>query len=295
MDGLQRLSAIYEFYTDAYRLEGLQQWAELNGRTYSELPQQVKKGIDRRYLSSIILLQETAKNENDAKKLKQLVFERINSGGVFLKPQESRNAVYNGPLNQVCLDLSRYEPFCLMWGIPIGDENDEDIMLELLLNVHFKEMEDVELVLRFFANRQRSRYASISNKRFSDYLDLYLKHGNNFPRETLSSLSDLFKQTVDLVYTLFGEKAFWLLRKRANSWNWRSSPTTAVYDPLMMVAANYLKYKNHPNFQNLIDEERIKYFYIKNYSIFEGRNTNTNVLLEREECFNFLFNSLLDD
>ena len=92
MDGLQRLTAICEFYKDQLVLEGLEEWSELNKRRYSELPELIKRGIDRRYLSSIILLQETAKDEYQAQRLKQLVFERINSGGVKLEPQEARNA-----------------------------------------------------------------------------------------------------------------------------------------------------------------------------------------------------------
>jgi hypothetical protein len=90
MDGLQRLTAIAQFYKNGFELEGLQEWPELNGFKYSNLPDQVRKGIDRRYLSSIILLQETAKDEKEAKRLKQLVFERINSGGALLTFQESR-------------------------------------------------------------------------------------------------------------------------------------------------------------------------------------------------------------
>src|SRR6185437_11268174 len=99
MDGLQRLTAISAFYKDQYRLQGLTEWSELNGRKYSELPEQIQRGIDRRYLSSIILLRETAKAVGEAQRLKQLVFERINSGGVKLEEQETRNALYNGPLN----------------------------------------------------------------------------------------------------------------------------------------------------------------------------------------------------
>jgi hypothetical protein len=118
MDGLQRLSTIYNFYTNKLTLESLLEWPELNGRRYSDLPDQVRRGVDRRYLSSIILLQETAKNETEAQRLKQLVFERINSGGVSLSSQESRNAIYNGPLNQLCIRLARNPHLCRMWGIP---------------------------------------------------------------------------------------------------------------------------------------------------------------------------------
>lgn len=41
MDGLQRLTAINDFYKDKLTLEGLEQWSELNGRTYSKLPEQI--------------------------------------------------------------------------------------------------------------------------------------------------------------------------------------------------------------------------------------------------------------
>ncbi|MBE4579720.1 hypothetical protein BOO30_19440 [Vibrio navarrensis] len=91
MDGLQRLTAIANFYDNKFRLAGLTEWPELNGKNYRELPEQVQEGIDRRYISSIILLKETAKSAKQADFMKQMVFDRINSGGEKLEPQERRN------------------------------------------------------------------------------------------------------------------------------------------------------------------------------------------------------------
>ncbi len=56
MDGRQRLSALSDFYADKFELDGLQYWSDLDGRKYSQLPSKVRDGIDRRYISSIILL-----------------------------------------------------------------------------------------------------------------------------------------------------------------------------------------------------------------------------------------------
>ncbi|WP_434938095.1 DUF262 domain-containing protein [Shewanella sp. HL-SH8] len=92
MDGLQRLTAISSFYDNKYSLVGLTKWPELNGKNYESLPKLVKQGIDRRYISSIILLNETAKTPEEAETMKQMVFDRINSGGEQLKAQEKRNA-----------------------------------------------------------------------------------------------------------------------------------------------------------------------------------------------------------
>ena len=94
MDGLQRISTIIDYYNDEFELTGLDQWAELNGMKYSELPEKIKEGIDRRYLSSIILLNESASNPQKAMQMKQLVFERLNTGGETLSGQEISNAIY---------------------------------------------------------------------------------------------------------------------------------------------------------------------------------------------------------
>lgn len=295
MDGLQRLTAIYEFYSNKFALEGLEQWSELNGKTYEALPIQISRGIDRRYLSSIILLQETAKNDNDANKLKQLVFERINSGGVQLKAQESRNAVFGGVFNELCIRLSRNIYLCKTWGIP--EPSPEEISLgvvddQLLKNQSFREMEDVELVLRFFANRQRDTlFRSASN--FRNFLDLYLKEANRFEPVTISALENLFKETIKFVYDLMGETAFWLFRSRSSGWSWYKRPTTAVYDSLMMAASSYLDHKsaileNQPDIQIKLEN-----FYRLNYGIFEGRNVNPGIVKERELKFKELFESLL--
>lgn len=288
MDGLQRITTIFEFYKDKFCLVGLEEWPEINGFKYSQLPEQVKRGIDRRYLSSIILLQETAKNNEEATKMKQLVFERLNSGGVKLEPQETRNALYDGPLNQLCIKLARNKHLCKMWNIP--NEEDElflfenpDFEEELMDNDIYRKMEDVELVLRFFAYRQLDRMDPSSLK---DYLDYYLQNGSAFSNEVLLNLEILFNDTVKLVYDIFGEKAFHLWRHRSGKWNWYRKPTKVVYDPLMYVIG-----QNILNINVLIENsERIRKdlttFYEENYDAFEGRNTNKSNIFERINLFN---------
>ncbi len=58
MDGQQRITAIRDFYTNKLKLQGLEQWPELNGRIYDKLPGEIKKGIDRRSISYFVLLKE---------------------------------------------------------------------------------------------------------------------------------------------------------------------------------------------------------------------------------------------
>ena len=285
MDGLQRMTAIYDFYKDRFSLVELEEWPELNGRRYTQLPEQIRRGIDRRYLSSIILLQETAKTETDALRLKQLVFERINSGGIKLEPQEARNAIYNGPLNKLCIRLARHPSLCQMWGMPepttdeLADGTPSD---KLLANESFRKMDDVELVLRFFAHRQRLQHQKAALR---DYLDRYLKQGNLLAPQVLAELENLFEQTVSLVFDTLGEKAFWLWRRRASGWSWFSRPTTVLYDPIMYVFSNHISDREALLLRGPRIRDSLPAFYEKHYDSFEGRYTNLSNLEQRNRLF----------
>jgi hypothetical protein len=63
-----------------------------------KLPPKVRAGIDRRSISYVVLLTESAENEEEALLLKQLVSERLNTGGIALGQQEVRNCIYQGNL-----------------------------------------------------------------------------------------------------------------------------------------------------------------------------------------------------
>jgi len=279
MDGLQRLTAISSFYDNKFALEGLTKWPELNNKRYFELPKLVKQGIDRRHISSIILLNETAKTPEQAETLKQMVFDRINSGGEKLEPQEKRNANFDGKLNRLCMKLSENESLCKTWGIPLHIEGDEDIHSVRSANKLFKTMYDVELVLRFFAYRQKH---SLHIGALEGYLDKYLEKGNYFTDETLEKLADLFNRTIDLVYKIFEEQAFYMFRERKGRWSWYERPTVAVYDSMMLVISQNIDSKDILIEQKSEIQAEIEILYKKNYEAFGGRNVNESALIVRE-------------
>ena len=290
MDGLQRLTTIYDFYKDVFRLEGLQLWQELNGKRYSELPEKVRKGIDRRYISSVILLQESAKSEEEAAHMKQMVFERINSGGVQLEPQETRNALYDGKMNQLCLSLSKNKYLCQFLGIPSTDLNDPNIIAKLDTNETYRKMDDVEYVLRFFAMRQLEGY---SKRKLKDFFDYYLKNANGFSENLLEKLKCVFEETIEFANMLLGEKAFQMYRKRTLSsgtnWSWFSRTTTTIYDPMMQALSGML-----PNKERLMKNKDtilkdIEEFYKQYYEDFEGRNNNKSDIERRIELLKTFF------
>ncbi len=290
MDGLQRLTAISSFYDNEFKLEGLEKWPELNGKKYKNLPKLVQQGIDRRYISSVILLHETAKTNEEAEILKQMVFDRINSGGETLTPQEKRNANFDGRLNRLCIKLSANEYLCKMWDIPLDSEDADPVHSERAENKLFKKMGDVELILRFFAYRQRK---ALQKGSLESYLDFYLEKGNYFSDEIISRFEMLFSDTIKLAYDIFGDAAFYLYRKRRTEWSWYERPTTAVFDPMMMSLSERLASKKTlVSKKDQVNSEIVE-FYKEHYEKFEGRNTNPSALEERDIRFNEFFDEFI--
>jgi hypothetical protein len=298
MDGRQRLTALREFYADEFELAGLQYWSALDGRKYSQLPYKVRDGIDRRYISSIILLKETAASEEQAATLKKMVFERLNSGGVKLGSQETRNAVYDGPLNRLCLDLSENEKFRRMWGIPLDpkpeeknadEETDETIDEPTAAGLHmFEKMEDVELVLRFFAYRQIDGFKAGLNK-ITEFLDRFIVAGNKFPEESRANYRSMFEETVAFLWDALESDAFTVLGSS------KRRPTKIVYDPLMF-AANSPEVAPHRTelvAHKAVLRAELKAMYEQNKELFSGRRTNSKDVQDRNRCVSEAFTSAI--
>lgn len=291
MDGLQRLSALNAFYKNELELTGMEYWRELEGMTYDTLPAALRQGIDRRYLSSIVLLYETARNEEQAERLKQLVFERINTGGVTLSAQESRNAISQGPLNERVIKLARNPSFCKAWGIPEPDQEElktGEVREEVLQNDRYQSMEDAEMVLRFFALRQRTGVGPLRNMR--TFLDAYWREGNaNFTGELVDKLGEIFVNTVELAYDVLGEKAFFVRRSRQGSRNqaagqaWVPRATLLAYDVVMAAFSNHLDNAEILRARNEEVQRRIADLYDQNAADFDGRRTDAQDVARRNQ------------
>lgn len=159
MDGQQRLVSVIDFYNNKLKLRGLKAWSDLNGLTYKELPPRLKRGLDRRRISAVTLLAESAAPKDlSFTDIRREVFERLNTGGTTLNAQELRNCIYGGPFNDLIVKLACSPRFCRMWGIPAHATSVSVARLEKLQkNDLFSKMADCQIVLRFFAFRE-SKY-----------------------------------------------------------------------------------------------------------------------------------------
>ena len=197
LDGRQRLTSAYRFLKNEFKLRGLTIWDELNGLTYEGLKKRgFAPAIERRFLPAILLTRESSPE------VKYEVFERLNTGGVPAKAMEVRNAVFPGPFNRLLHQLSSHDLFRALWGIPISKSRRE-----LERSGAYRDMSDLELVLRFFALSEGTLSGMTYKERLSDFMagrnkeygldpSLAEKDGSRF----LNALQNAFR--------IFGDDAF---------------------------------------------------------------------------------------
>jgi hypothetical protein len=235
MDGQQRITAIKDFYENQLKLTGLELWPELNGMRYNELPSKIKAGIDRRSISSIVLLKESAPDDEEAIQLRQLVFERLNTGGVKLERQEIRNALYQSPLNDLLLDLARMKQFRDAWELPEYTEDEQtNHNLPIFKIPFFQQMDDLEVILRFFA----LRHIQYFRNGMQGFLDLYMLRSANFDKDDISDLRNLFTKTLDLASNIYKQLIF--RPYDAEKDGWAKRPQRAFQDAVMVGLSSHL-------------------------------------------------------
>jgi hypothetical protein len=207
MDGQQRLSTIADFYGNRFRLAGLEKWSELNGRTYTECPPIIQRGLDRRRISAVVLLAESLEAEDNKKlDVRRMVFERLNTGGQNLNAQELRNSVYMGKFSELLIKLAGNDVFDDLWEIPRYSDHirGTHVSATLANNALFKRMRDCEIVLRFFAFRKKSNIRGSVRS----ILDRTMSENKDIGGAEAEELKEIFVSRIDLCKEIFGDKAF---------------------------------------------------------------------------------------
>lgn len=219
IDGQQRLTAIKKFLKGKFILEGLETLSELNGCSYNDLPPFLTRRLEERSIKCLRI-----DSTLDAQ-VKLDIFERLNSGSVKLEAQELRNAIYSGLFNNIIKELSQDINFRQL--LQINNESPES-------NNKVKQMEDVEIVLRFFAlkDNRYELYKKTKDRGFSDFLNDSLNEFNQLHSEKLNKLKNEFLKTMYFINTTYGSSAFAKFKyiNESNELKLQSKFNIAVYD-----------------------------------------------------------------
>ena len=164
--------------------------ARWRGKTFQELQPEEQRKIRNSPIHAIVFEQKEPKDDTGMYQ----IFERINTSGRSLKPQEIRNCVYHGKFNKLLLELNKYEA----WR-NIFKRSDED-----------SRMLDVELILRMFAFAYLSKQKEAEQKQINlvKYLNVFMKRNGNFNIVSEDELQTQFKEIFDFLDDSFDDNLF---------------------------------------------------------------------------------------
>ena len=227
MDGQQRVSSVLQFFENQFALSGLEILTSLNGKRFHDLPGQVRAGLERRSLSAIILLKESAPSQESMVQLRRHVFEHLNTGGIRLNAQEVRNCVNAGLFNDLLLDLSRHPMFTDIWDIPpFAPDEQTEPSVQLRNNSLYRRMADVELVLRVFALMDPRNVSGGMKRTLDDSMAKYSK----LTTMQLEELRTQFLQSLHLTHVLGGSETL----RVPSSGSGRGRPSASLFDGIMV-------------------------------------------------------------
>lgn len=163
IDGQQRIMSVKYFFDglfgeednkgkrQVFKLKGLSEKSNYNGKTFVELDQKDQRKLKNSTLRAINIKQLTPHVGNDSV---FHIFERLNTGGTRLKPQEIRNAVYRGNIVDELKHLNSIQEWQSILGLNRPDKNQKDIELVLRLFSLFENWQNYEKPMLRYLNSQ---------------------------------------------------------------------------------------------------------------------------------------------
>jgi len=190
IDGRQRLQTIFDFIDGKFKLQGLPILRELNGYTFSQLT-----GEKSKYRSRIedrsLHIAKLRYGTNEMFVIK--TFERVNSKGAKLNPQEIRNAIHHGKATKLLDDISNHY-------------NGVNQIIDK------KRMKDKYIVLRYFAMQEYYDCLcdgiNVVFKTISDYLSATMERINHQSDNYVKTLQRQFIENYDRAKSVFNKIAF---------------------------------------------------------------------------------------
>ena len=173
IDGLQRLTTVMNFVgTDAQivannpnakklRLTGLQKMDSLNGMTFEELPRSIQVMFMTRPIRVTVL------NDRSDFSVRYDLFERLNTGGITLHPQEIRNCIFIGEFNDFVKKCAQSKAFNASIKLPPDAERSGSVEeLALKFFAYYEQSEKfVHSVEGFLNEYMKSKTESFKNKK----------------------------------------------------------------------------------------------------------------------------------
>ena len=216
IDGVQRLTTVFNFMENKFALNGLEVFKEVNGLRFKDLSPRMQSEIEDAVISCFELSEDTSQD------LKFTTFERINTGGLSLNEMEIRNCIYRGKLNSKLADWAKNDDF----RNAIHMRNLTDRMF------------DRALVLRFLAFDTIKHDKVVSG--IKAFLNRFFETYKNPSDDIIADFDKRFKRAMRNSYTVFGGNSF-RLRKidYKGGGEWAPRANAAIFQVISTSLASY--------------------------------------------------------
>jgi len=192
VDGSQRVRTLAAFMTNQLRLTNLRTLDSLNGSSFKDLAPSRQRKFKNTPIRMIVL------SDRADEKVRNDMFDRINTSSLDLTPMEKRKGVYRGDFTDFIFECAT---------------NKKLIELCPIYRYFQNRNEEAELVLRFFAFSEtypefnlstENSQADIQNTGVANFLDEYvILKNNNFPKEDKQKKLSDFERMLNFVQKTF--------------------------------------------------------------------------------------------
>lgn len=190
VDGLQRLTTLHAFHKGrfphndrVFRLKDVKKRFE--GRTIDELEEEDHRRFEDAVIHAMVIQQMAPGDDNNSSVFH--IFDRLNSNGTPLQPQEMRAAIYHGPFQTL-----------------LGTLNEDKRWREIFGPAH-RRGKDQELILRFMA---LANSLDTYEKPMKTFLNSFMGANRYLDDVVADELKRQFLETIHRAHVALGSRAF---------------------------------------------------------------------------------------
>ncbi len=179
VDGQQRLLSIF-FYLEGYfgnenekgkrqifRLTGLNPKNPFYNKRFIDLDERDRRKLETSVLRAINIRQLAPKDQSTSV---YHIFERLNTGGTPLKPQEIRNCVFRGDFLNKLRELNENKSWRNILGKKLIDKHQNDVELLLRAFGLCHHLEEYEKPMKEFLSKVAKRYQNITTGKVEKFV-----------------------------------------------------------------------------------------------------------------------------